>query len=408
MPPGASNRDQEEFSCSRPGESAAPPPLRAASGATRGATPRPTPGGAEGAPAGAARGEDGWLVPFAGAPRGAGRGSRGGIGGAAPAAALRCCRRTSRRTRVADVDALVEERRGAAGRCRRSRSSISSDELTFLTSALRRHHEVALQSVLLRGGLILLEDQVAAVDLPVPISVRRQRERGALLERLFWSSARDGRTGALEHRANTHRVPSRRNSSAVRRRPPEFPRADARRDLTITTSFAWGAAPALRSIGAKDDAEDPPPTRVAPPAPPATAPAASAAAGTAAADSTTSSAVLAAPPAMKRLDTVEALEAQIAAEHAAKLERERLERRARILRDASQPPSMSTCARRQILRSKTTPVKRPPLNSRPFRDFSRARKRPTRAQTASRPLTAKSSPSLAAIVPGDGDAQSAE
>ena len=156
--------------------------------------------------------------------------------------------------------------------------------------------------------------------------------------------------------------------------------------------------------GAKDDAEDPPPTRVAPPAPPAPAPAASAAAGTAAADSTTSSAVLAAPPAMKRLDTVEALEAQIAAEHAAKLERERLERRARILRDASPPPSMSPGARRQLQRIKTTPVKRPPLNSAAtFRDFSRARKRPTRAQTASSPLTAKSSPSLAAIVPGDGD-----
>ena len=156
--------------------------------------------------------------------------------------------------------------------------------------------------------------------------------------------------------------------------------------------------------GAKDDAEDPPTTRVAPPAP-APAPAASAAAGPAAADSTTSSVVLAAPPAMKRLDTVEALEAQIAAEHAARLERERLERRARVLRDASPPPSMAPGARRQLQRSKTTPVKRPPLNSAAtFRDFSRARKRPTRAQTASRPLTAKSSPSLAAIVPGDGDA----
>ena len=156
--------------------------------------------------------------------------------------------------------------------------------------------------------------------------------------------------------------------------------------------------------GAKDDAEDPPPTRVAPPAPPAPAPAASAAASPAAADSTRSSAVLAAPPAMKRLDTVEALEAQIAAEHAAKLERERLERRAR--RDASPPPSMAPGARRQLQRSKTTPVKRPPLNSAAtFRDFSRTRKRPTRAQTASSPLTAKSSPSLAAIVPGDGDAQ---
>ena len=109
---------------------------------------------------------------------------------------------------------------------------------------------------------------------------------------------------------------------------------------------------------------------------------------------------------MKRLDTVEALEAQIAAEHAAKLERERLDRRARVLRDASPPPAMSPGARRQLQRSKTTPVKRPPLNSAAtFRDFSRARKRPTRAQTASRPLTAKSSPSLAAIVPGDGDAQ---
>ena len=108
---------------------------------------------------------------------------------------------------------------------------------------------------------------------------------------------------------------------------------------------------------------------------------------------------------MKRLDTVEALEAQIAAEHAARLERERLERRARVLRDASPPPSMAPGARRQLQRSKTTPVKRPPLNSAAtFRDFSRARKRPTRAQTASRPLTAKSSPSLAAIVPGDGDA----
>ena len=108
---------------------------------------------------------------------------------------------------------------------------------------------------------------------------------------------------------------------------------------------------------------------------------------------------------MKSLDTVEALEAQIAAEHAAKLERERLERRARSLRDASPPPSMSPGARRQLQRSKTTPVKRPPLNSAAtFRDFSRARKRPTRAQTASRPLAAKSSPSLAAIVPGDGDA----
>ena len=74
--------------------------------------------------------------------------------------------------------------------------------------------------------------------------------------------------------------------------------------------------------GAKDDAEDPLPTRVAPPAPPAPAPAASAAAGPAAADSTTSSAVLAAPPAMKRLDTVEALEAQIAAEQTARLQRE--------------------------------------------------------------------------------------
>ena len=158
--------------------------------------------------------------------------------------------------------------------------------------------------------------------------------------------------------------------------------------------------------GAKDDPEDPPPTRVAPPAPPAPAPAASAAAGPAAADSTRSSVVLAAPPAMKRLDTVEALEAQIAAEHAARLERERLERRARVLRDASPPPSMAPGARRQLQRSKTTPVKRPPLNSAAtFRDFSRARKRPTRAQTASRPLTAKSSPSLAAIVPGDGDAQ---
>ena len=156
--------------------------------------------------------------------------------------------------------------------------------------------------------------------------------------------------------------------------------------------------------GAKDDAQYPLPTRVAPPAPPAPAPAASAAAGSAAADSTTSSAVLA-PPAMKRLDTVEALEAQIAAEHAARLERERLERRARVLRDASPPPSMAPGARRQLQRSKTTPVKRPPLNSAAtFRDFSRARKRPTRAQTASRPLTAKSSPSLAAIVPGDGDA----
>ena len=157
--------------------------------------------------------------------------------------------------------------------------------------------------------------------------------------------------------------------------------------------------------GAKDNAEDPLPTHVAPPVPPAPAPAASAAAGPAAADSTTSSAVLAAPPAMKRLDTVEALEAQIAAEHAARLERERLERRARVLRDASPPPSMAPGARRQLQRSKTTPVKRPPLNSAAtFRDFSRARKRPTRAQTASRPLTAKSSPSLAAIVPGDGDA----
>ena len=157
--------------------------------------------------------------------------------------------------------------------------------------------------------------------------------------------------------------------------------------------------------GAKDDAEDPPPTRVAPPAPPAPAPAASAAAGPEAADSTTSSVVLAAPPAMKRLDTVEALEAQIAAEHAARLQREITERRARVLRDASPPPSMAPGARRQLQRSKTTPVKRPPLNSAAtFRDFSRARKRPTRAQTASRPLTAKSSPSLAAIVPGDGDA----
>ena len=93
--------------------------------------------------------------------------------------------------------------------------------------------------------------------------------------------------------------------------------------------------------GSKDDVEDPPPTRVAPPAPPAPAPAASAAAGPAAADSTTSSAVLAAPPAMKRLDTVEALEAQIAAEQSARLQREITERRARILRDASPPPSMS-------------------------------------------------------------------
>ena len=117
---------------------------------------------------------------------------------------------------------------------------------------------------------------------------------------------------------------------------------------------------------------------------------------------------------MKRLDTVEALEAQIAAEHAAKLERERLERRARILRDASPPPSMSPGARRQLQRSKTTPVKRPPLNSAAtFRDFSRARKRPTRAQTAATPLTAKkltatSSPSLSAVVPGDGDAPARE
>ena len=158
--------------------------------------------------------------------------------------------------------------------------------------------------------------------------------------------------------------------------------------------------------GAKDDAEDPLPTRVAPPAPPAPAPAASAAAGPAAADSTRSSAVLAAPPAMKRLDTVEALEAQIAAEQTARLQREITERRARMLRDASPPPAMSPGARRQLQRSKTSPVKRPPLNSAAtFRDFSRARKRPTRAQTASRPLTAKSSPSLAAIVPGDGDAQ---
>ena len=135
------SRRTKKFSWSRPGESPAPPPLRAASGTTRvGETSSAHTWWRGGSPGGGARGEDGWLVPFAGAPRGAGRGSRGGIGGAAPAA-LRDADESadeSADVRVADVPP-VGCLAGEATRSlsTRSRSSISSDELTFLTSALR-------------------------------------------------------------------------------------------------------------------------------------------------------------------------------------------------------------------------------------------------------------------------------
>ena len=135
------SRRTKKFSCSRPGESAAPPPLRAASGTTRvGETSSAHTWWRGGSPGGGARGEDGWLVPFAGAPRGAGRGSRGGIGGAAPAAFALLPPDESADVRVADVDVPpVGCLAGEATRSlsTRSRSSISSDELTFLTSALR-------------------------------------------------------------------------------------------------------------------------------------------------------------------------------------------------------------------------------------------------------------------------------
>ena len=111
--------------------------MRAAAGATRvGDTSSAHTWWRGGSPGGGARGEDGWLVLFAGAPRGAGRGSRGGIGGGA-SGGVALLPDESADVRVADVDVPV----GCLARRRslstRSRSSISSDELTFLTSALR-------------------------------------------------------------------------------------------------------------------------------------------------------------------------------------------------------------------------------------------------------------------------------
>ena len=229
------SRRTKKFSCSRPGESAAPPPLRAASGTTRvGETSSAHTWWRGGSPGGGARGEDGWLVPFAGAPRGAGRGSRGGIGGAAPAAAFALLPPDeSADVRVADVDVPpVGCLAGEATRSlsTRSRSSISSDELTFLTSALRSD----IMKSRFKAYCCAEASSSLRTRLPPSTSQCPFLSGGSVKEDRF-SSAFSGaprcrpRMSALEHRANTLGV---RQADAILRGCAgarlNFARADAR------------------------------------------------------------------------------------------------------------------------------------------------------------------------------------
>ena len=404
----------------------APPPLRAASGTTRvGETSSAHGGGARAAPARARAARTAGWWRFAGLHARRERGSRGGIGGAAPAAAFALLPPDeSADVRVADVD--VPPVGSSAGDL--DEVAVDAQPLEHLVGrahlldvgAAQRHHEVALQSVLLRGGLILLEDQVAAVDLPVPIPVRRQREGGALSRAPFSEAllCRRSRWRPRASRKYARSTPSRRNSSqGAQRARLNFARVtrDALTSLLTHNDIrkfarAMGCCASARSIPVprttqkthcprawrlRHQHQHQPPARLR------------------ALQQRTLQRALRCwqqPPAMKRLDTVEALEAQIAAEQTRGFNAKSQSGGARALRDAKPPPSMAPGARRSWAEQDLAGQAAAAQFRGHFQRLLAERKRPTRAQTAATPLTAKrsatSSPSLAAIVPGAATRQS--